>query len=40
MDEIIKTDNMKHSLDFAVKQYIEENKIGEDFFEIEDWWDE
>jgi hypothetical protein len=40
MDEIIKTDNMEYSLDFAVKRYIEENNIGEDFFKPEDWWDE
>ena len=40
MDEVIKTDNMERSLDFAVKNYIEENKIGEDFFKSEDWWDE
>ena len=40
MDEVIRTNNMEYSLDFAVKKYVEENKIGEDFFEIEDWWDE
>ena len=40
MAEVIKTDNMEYSLDFAVKRYIEENKIGEDFFKPEDWWDE
>ena len=40
MDEVIRTDNAKHSLDFAVKKYVEENKIGEDFFKSEDWWDE
>ncbi len=40
MNEIIKTDNMKHSLDFAVNRYIEENKIGEDLFKPDDWWDE
>lgn len=39
MDEVIKTDNAEHSLDFAVKRYIEENKIGEDIFKPEDWWD-
>ena len=40
MDEVIRTDNMEHSLDFAVQRYIDENKIGEDFFKPEDWWDE
>ncbi len=40
MDEVIRTDNMEHSLDFAVKRYSEENKIGEDFFKPEDWWDD
>ena len=40
MDEVIRTDNMEHSLNLAVKQYIEENKIGEDFFKPEGWWDE
>lgn len=40
MDEVIKTENMEHSLNLAVKRYIEENNIGEDFFKVEDWWDE
>jgi hypothetical protein len=40
MDEVIKTDNMEYSLDFAVKEDISGDNIGEDFFKVEDWWDE
>lgn len=39
MDEVIKTDDGKHSMDFAVKKYIEENGIKDDFFKMDNLWE-
>lgn len=39
MDEVIRTDDGKHSMDFAVKKYIEENGIKDDFFKMDNLWE-
>lgn len=40
MDEIIRTDDMEYSLAFAAKEYIKKNRISDDFFKIENLWEE
>ena len=39
METVIETDDANHSLEYAVKRYTEENRIGDDFFESCDWWE-
>ena len=38
MDNVLKTDDVMSSLDLAVKGYIHDNKIKDDFFTIKDLW--
>ncbi|GEM_PF-849376 len=38
MKENMSTGKPEHSLDFAVKKYLNENKVGDDFYEHEDIW--
>lgn len=41
MDDVIKTDEAKQSLDFAVEKYIKVNNVGVDFFEdSSNMWDD
>lgn len=38
MGETISTGDRKHALDFAVKKYLNDNKIGDDFYQEENLW--
>ena len=38
MDNVLKTGDVMSSLDLAVKKYIHDNKIKNDFFTIKDLW--
>jgi hypothetical protein len=38
MEEIIKTCDREHSLQFAVKKYINKNGIPKDIYGVQEWW--
>ncbi len=38
MGEIIKTHGREHSLRFAVKKYMDENRIPDDIYGAQEWW--
>jgi hypothetical protein len=38
MQEVIRTDDARHSLDLAVQNYIEKNNVEEEFFTSDDLW--
>ena len=38
MEEIIKTCDREHSLQFAVKKYIDKNGIPKDIYGVQEWW--
>ena len=40
MKESAETGDPEHSLEFAAKKYIYDNKIGEDFFRKDDIWED
>jgi len=38
MEEIIKTSDREHSLQFAVKEYMDKNGVPDDIFGAKEWW--
>ncbi len=39
MEEIIKTCDRKHSLQFAVKKYIDKSEIPDNIYGAQEWWE-
>jgi len=40
MKESMNTGDPGHSLDFAVKKYLADNRVGVDFYQREDLWED